>query len=125
MIFRRPSGPKPREFTGVCVLEAHWSMIFRRPKLENERGDSVAFNSYLNFMFVFFFGPCKGGGFEDWLGGSLYMGTQKHTNIHTYSKFARRTIYTFISIQSIIRIEMESYRQSSSRMRRVYSATGE
>ena len=45
--------------------------------------------------------------------------------IHIYSRVARRTIYTFISIQSIIRIEMQSYRQSSSRMKRVYSATGD
>ena len=31
MIFRRPQGPKPREFTGVCVLSAPWMLIFRRP----------------------------------------------------------------------------------------------
>merc|ERR1712242_571135 len=49
-----------------------------------------------------------------------------HIYIYTYIlTFERRTIYTFISIQSIVRIEMQSYRQSSSRMKRVYSATFE
>ena len=31
MLFRGSSRPKPREFTGVCVLQVPWSMIFRRP----------------------------------------------------------------------------------------------
>ena len=60
---------------------------------------------------------------------ALYFGSLRleyiHIYIHTYSRVARRTIYTFISIQSIIRIDMQSFRQSSSRMKRVYSATGE
>ena len=57
---------------------------------------------------------------QKWHSNTVYS-----TSIHTYSKFARRTIYTFISIQSIIRIEMLSSTQSSSRMKPVYSATGE
>ena len=51
--------------------------------------------------------------------------TWEHTNTQTHSLFARRTIYTFISIQSIMQIEIQSYRQSSSRMKHKYSATGD
>ena len=53
------------------------------------------------------------------------MPTCQYTYKHAYSQIARRTIYTVISIQSIIGIEMQSSRQSSSRMKRVYSAAGE